>query len=224
MSYTKNLVSQIYTFLEIEEGVQPSLAEADLAIDDEFRRVFTHYSSLEERATPVAPRPTTSQSSKKGLSGLKVLHSQPTSSSTANFDEYNFYLMQPNVDIKELDDLDVLAWWKKYKASHPILSRMARDILTVQVSTVASESAFSQGRQQIGDHRHSLSGFSLQVLVCIRDWIRSERRNQNLEAEEGEEEEIEDLIASGPDQMEDFEDISMTEYDVGEINEMVQNW
>ena len=123
-----------------------------------------------------------------------------------------------------LDDLDVLAWWKKYKASYPVLLRIARDILTVQVSTVASESAFSQGRQQIGDHRHSLSGFSLQVLVCIRDWIRSERRNQNSEAEEGEEEEIEDLIASGPDQMEDFEDISMTEYDVGEINEMVQNW
>ena len=60
--------------------------------------------------------------------------------------------------------------------------------------------------------------------MCIRDWIRSERRNQNLEAVEGEEEEIEDLIASGPDQMEDFEDISMTEYVVKEINEMVQNW
>ncbi|XP_060207962.1 ATP-dependent DNA helicase Q-like 2 [Lycium barbarum] len=68
---------------------------------------------------------------------------------------YRANQQEPNVDIKELDELNVLVWWKKYKASHPILSRMARDILTVQVSTVALESAFSQGRQQIGDYRHS---------------------------------------------------------------------
>nr|KYP37109.1 Putative AC transposase [Cajanus cajan] len=42
-------------------------------------------------------------------------------------------------------DLDVLNWWKLNSGRFPILSNMARDLLAIPVSTVASKSAFSTG-------------------------------------------------------------------------------
>ncbi|KAG6406250.1 hypothetical protein SASPL_133849 [Salvia splendens] len=43
------------------------------------------------------------------------------------------------------DDFDILMWWKTYGISYPILSEMAKDILAIPISSVASESAFSMG-------------------------------------------------------------------------------
>ncbi|XP_070042189.1 zinc finger BED domain-containing protein RICESLEEPER 4-like [Nicotiana tomentosiformis] len=74
---------------------------------------------------------------------------------------------------------NILKWWKDKEKHFPILSRMARDILTIQVSTVTSESTFSQARLQLGDYRASMRE-SLEKLVLFRDWIRSERRNFGL--------------------------------------------
>ena len=54
---------------------------------------------------------------------------------------------------------------------------MARDILVIHASSVASEGVFSATRFQIGDHRHSLAADSLEIMVLFRDWINAERRN-----------------------------------------------
>ncbi|KAL4590434.1 hypothetical protein LXL04_003363 [Taraxacum kok-saghyz] len=43
----------------------------------------------------------------------------------------------------KFENLNVLGWWKEKESQFPILAAMARDLLTVQASTVASESAFS---------------------------------------------------------------------------------
>ncbi|KAK4398483.1 Zinc finger BED domain-containing protein RICESLEEPER 2 [Sesamum angolense] len=43
------------------------------------------------------------------------------------------------------EKFDILKWWKVNTQRFPILSKMARDILAVPVSTVASEAAFSTG-------------------------------------------------------------------------------
>nr|GMD78693.1 zinc finger BED domain-containing protein RICESLEEPER 2-like [Ipomoea batatas] len=51
------------------------------------------------------------------------------------------YLSENIVDDKE--DFDVLRWWKLNSERLPILSKMARDVLVVPISTVASESVFS---------------------------------------------------------------------------------
>ena len=40
-------------------------------------------------------------------------------------------------------DFDILAWWKSNGPKYPTLQRIARDILAIPVSTVASESSFS---------------------------------------------------------------------------------
>ena len=43
----------------------------------------------------------------------------------------------------EEDDFNILTWWKVNSPRFPVLSKLARDVLVVPVSTVAFEAAFS---------------------------------------------------------------------------------
>ncbi|XP_076950194.1 uncharacterized protein LOC143623098 [Bidens hawaiensis] len=45
--------------------------------------------------------------------------------------------------VDDVRNLDILAWWKGKQNEFPILSAMSRDLLSIQASTVASESVFS---------------------------------------------------------------------------------
>ncbi|GAU34708.1 hypothetical protein TSUD_29500 [Trifolium subterraneum] len=57
--------------------------------------------------------------------------------------EVDLYLME-NLE-KKSPGFDLLNWWKVNSTKYPILGQMARDILVIPLSTVASESAFSTG-------------------------------------------------------------------------------
>ena len=52
---------------------------------------------------------------------------------------------------------DVLGWWKVHGPRYAVVARMARDVLAVPVSTVASESAFSAGGRTLDSFRTSLT-------------------------------------------------------------------
>ncbi|CAH1423154.1 unnamed protein product [Lactuca virosa] len=67
---------------------------------------------------------------------------------------------------------DLLDWWKTNKAKYKILGKIARDVLAVPVSTVASESAFSTRGRLLDSFRSSLSPKTVQALVCTQNWIR----------------------------------------------------
>ena len=67
----------------------------------------------------------------------------------------------------------VLEWWRANSLKYRILSRMARDILVVPITTVASEASFSAGSRVIDAYRASLSPETVQVLICGGDWCRS---------------------------------------------------
>lgn len=66
-----------------------------------------------------------------------------------------------NEDVGE-EDVEILMWWKFNSPRFPVLSRMARDILAMPISTVASESAFSTGGRTLDQFRSSLT-----PRVCI---------------------------------------------------------
>ena len=55
------------------------------------------------------------------------------------------------------ESFDILDWWKINSSKYPISSYVARGILVMLVSTVASESAFSTGGYVLNPHRCSLS-------------------------------------------------------------------
>jgi hypothetical protein len=54
-----------------------------------------------------------------------------------------------------------------------ILSKMAKDILVVPISTIVSESSFSAGGRVIELHRASLYTETVQILLYNSDWVRA---------------------------------------------------
>ncbi|XP_035836239.1 zinc finger BED domain-containing protein RICESLEEPER 1 isoform X4 [Helianthus annuus] len=68
--------------------------------------------------------------------------------------ELQLYLDESRVDRNS--NLDVLTFWKANEFRYPTLARMARDFLTIPVSTVASESTFSASGRVLNEHRSSL--------------------------------------------------------------------
>ena len=51
-----------------------------------------------------------------------------------------------------------------------MLSIIARDVLTIPVSTVASEAAFSAGGRVVSKKRCNLAPDVIEVGICVKDW------------------------------------------------------
>ena len=66
-----------------------------------------------------------------------------TTSSQNNTRYIDRYLSVETIPFEDNEDFDILEWWKKQQIKYPVLSIIARNVLTVPVSTVASEAAFS---------------------------------------------------------------------------------
>jgi hypothetical protein len=72
------------------------------------------------------------------------------------------------------ENFDILMWWHDHKLTYPILSIMARDIMSVPVSTISSESCFSLAGRILEDRRHRLLPEHVEMLTCIKDWKQEE--------------------------------------------------
>ena len=75
------------------------------------------------------------------------------------------------------ENCEVLQFWRKNEARFPILSFMARDILCISISTVASESAFSCSGHIINRFRSFIKSQNTEALLCLRDWLFGEKCN-----------------------------------------------
>ncbi|KAA1095215.1 hypothetical protein PGT21_050224 [Puccinia graminis f. sp. tritici] len=102
---------------------------------------------------------------KKFLAGKKS--NMGVASSTAELD---LYLQEATLDTNS-KPFDVLKWWSINSLRFPVLSTLARQILTAPMTSIASESAFSTGGRILSDYRSRLSPGTLEALVCGKDWI-----------------------------------------------------
>ena len=77
------------------------------------------------------------------------------------------------------DDFNILNWWQVHKHTNPILSILAKDVLSVPVSTISSESAFSLTGRIIEECRRRLALETVEMLSCIKDWEAGDARAQH---------------------------------------------
>ncbi|CAN1300096.1 Putative AC9 transposase [Linum perenne] len=76
-------------------------------------------------------------------------------------------------------EFDILTWWKVVGAyKYPIMYEIAKDILAIPVSSVASESAFSNGGRVMDDFTSSLLPEIVEALICLKDWLGNRDENE----------------------------------------------
>ncbi|PIA25150.1 hypothetical protein AQUCO_12400007v1 [Aquilegia coerulea] len=103
------------------------------------------------------------------------------------------YLDQPPVQVQSLPKFNVLEWWKAQESTYLVLSAMARDLLTIPVSTVASESAFSGSERVVSKCRSCLKPDIVEALMCLKDWFQAEEGLQDEDPDD-----IEELMREEP--------------------------
>ncbi|KAH7653317.1 Tam3-transposase (Ac family) protein [Dioscorea alata] len=92
--------------------------------------------------------------------------------------DLEIYLEEGTVEWEQEDaTFDVLVWWQLNSLKFRTLSRMASDLLTIPMTTVASESAFSAGGRVLDKFRSSLAPKIVEALVCTADWLRATQKN-----------------------------------------------
>ncbi|TYK28189.1 putative transposase [Cucumis melo var. makuwa] len=122
--------------------------------------------------------------------------------------EVTRYLDEARIDCMGDEYLDLLTWWKVNSSRFKIISQVARDIYSITISTVPSESAFSTGGRVLDSFRSSLTFQIAQALICAHNWIQSKPLNDMIEEIDGAEEIDEEFINIGKEMEAAFENLN----------------
>jgi hypothetical protein len=87
-----------------------------------------------------------------------------------NRNEVERYLIDGYEDPND-DKLNILDWWKINTSKYKILSKVAQHVLSIPISTVASELAFSIDDCILDQFRSSLSPATVQALICCQNCL-----------------------------------------------------
>lgn len=111
----------------------------------------------------------------------KYLYRAETHNTSSKVNDLEKYLSEETLKVTKANEstFDILAWWKNQKDTYHVLSLLARDVLAMQASTVASESAFSAGGRVVDPYCSRLDSEMAQALICTKDWIAGVRRGKN---------------------------------------------
>ena len=83
------------------------------------------------------------------------------------------------------DDFNILSWWRDHRRAYPVLSILAKDVMTVLVSTISSESTFSLAGRVIEERRRSLTSDMVEMLSYLKNWeLGAVRQQHEVENEE----------------------------------------
>lgn len=84
--------------------------------------------------------------------------------------ELDHYLEEEQLARRSVE-FDILAWWKTNGIKYPTLQAIARYVLAIPVSTVASESDFSTSGRVLSERRNRLAPKTLESLMCCQSWL-----------------------------------------------------
>lgn len=97
-----------------------------------------------------------------------------------NKNEVDSYLMEALE--RKSNTFDILMWQKANSNKYPILSHIARDLLVMHVSIVASESAFSAEGKVFNCYMSSLSPKTIEALICTKNGVNAPHGQQTLKS------------------------------------------
>lgn len=152
---------------------------------DVVNKLFQAYLS----STPEASKPNSKEPSHPhgdadlGIDDIEQFLYEDAAVTSCDMNELELYLKEK--PIRWVDptgkgaEFNILSWWNTHQGTFPVLSRLARDVLAIQVSTVASESAFSAGGRVVDPFRSRLEPEVVEALICTKDWTTSSRKGNN---------------------------------------------
>jgi len=158
-------------------------------VRDKLSEVYRKYEQ-KHSGTRITRPPIVPTTTKKKGAWTKIFASSSSSSSSTPSQaapvhntycsgELAKYLSSDILPHAEDEDFNILQWWHDRKLTFPVLSILARDVLSVPVSSVSSESAFSLAGRILDDRRHSLTPDMVKTLITIKDCELARRRAQH---------------------------------------------
>jgi hypothetical protein len=133
-----------------------------------------------------------------GTSTSALLQQAHSSAGLSSLDtELSSYLDSDTLQ-KFDEDFNILNCWHEHKLSYPVLSILARDVISVPVSTISSESAFSLCGRIIEERRRRLAPEIVEMLLCMKDWELGEARGQHCTQDQELEDAFEGLYLDDP--------------------------
>ena len=95
--------------------------------------------------------------------------------------ELDRYLLESSED-PDVEDFDILMWWKMNSSRYRVLSQTACDVLAIPVSTIESEFAFSTGGRVLDLFCSSLSPNTVEALICTKNWLKDAKTKKTNKA------------------------------------------
>jgi hypothetical protein len=165
-------------FLKIHESESIATAAVNKVKDLLYNLVLEYQDSMESVATTDGAQ--SRQSSAPASTVVEdwmeafddYMSKKPQVRSTYVRTELDLYLEEEV--LPRTQELDIIQWWKVGGLKYPTLRKIARDVLAILVTTVASESVFSTGGRIISPHRSRLAPSMVQALMCMQAWSRAD--------------------------------------------------
>jgi hypothetical protein len=165
-------------FLKIHESESIATAAVNKVKDLLYNLVLEYQDSMESVATTDGAQ--SRQSSAPASTVVEdwmeafddYMSKKPQVRSTYVRTELDLYLEEEV--LPRTQELDIIQWWKVGGLKYPTLRKIARDVLAIPVTTVASESVFSTGGRIISPHRSRLAPSMVQALMCMQAWSRAD--------------------------------------------------
>ena len=139
------------------------------------RLAMSNYEEVEE-PTPVQP---TTQTSRRQLTNLSAVETRnyfrtllmPSEILPPITNELNTYFDSNPPG----DEVVPLEWWKNHAMEYPILSKMAKDYLSIMSTSVPCEQFFSIAGKQITQTRNRMHPETARACLCLKSWIEQEK-------------------------------------------------
>ncbi|KAK4380172.1 hypothetical protein RND71_002034 [Anisodus tanguticus] len=187
---TKSLIETIYDCIEVlptpspknlnhPPPIEQTKEEVLSSVEHQCKNIYRFYQQENASNLP-ASIPSSSSSTQPhkrhavSAASIESLRNRMCgrTSTTNQISELDIFVLQGSVPYQEVINEDghedLLKYWRGNEKTFPTLSLMARDVLNIQASSTAYESAFSRARYQIGDHGHSLAGDTWKLRIIRR--------------------------------------------------------